>query len=133
MVVLLVGADELESRIDDLHEEHGDDWNGYLLASSSSNFGYISTETARRHFRDLADEAGVTVGGTAPTPKMGRRYWYTAYGAAVKRVAERFEDIAQEQGSKSAEVVLDHYLSKPERRCHRRDEMRDGLVGLFNS
>ena len=34
-------------------------------------------------------------------------------------MAERFEDIAEEQGSKSAKGVLDNYLSKPERRRHR--------------
>jgi hypothetical protein len=62
---------------------------------------------------------------------MGRRYWYTAYGAAVRRVAERFEDIAEEQGSKSADVVLDNYLSKAEKRRHRREEMRSDLKGLF--
>ncbi|WP_114579021.1 tyrosine-type recombinase/integrase [Saliphagus sp. LR7] len=132
-VALLVGVEELESRINTLDDEHSDEWNGYLLPSSSSKSGHISTETARRHFRKLAEEAGVTVDGSTPTPKMGRRYWYTAYGAAVKRVGERFEDIAEEQGSKSADVVLDNYLSKPERRRHRRDEMRDDLVGLFGS
>ena len=129
---MLVGVEKLEARIDALHDEHGDDWNGYPLPSPSSKSGHISTETARRHFRDLAEQAGITVDETAPTPKMGRRYWYTAYGAAVKRVAEQFEDIAEEQESKSAEVVLDNYLSKPERRRHRRDEMRDDLVGLFD-
>jgi len=130
-VALLVGVEELETRVDDLHETHGDDWNGYLLPSPSSKSGHISTETARRHFRDLADVAGVTVDETVPTPKMGRRYWYTAYGAAVRRVAERFEDIAEEQGSKSADVVLDNYLSKAEKRRHRREEMRGDLEGLF--
>ena len=132
-VALLVGVEELEARIDGLHDDHGDDWNGYLLPSPSSRTGHISTETARRHFRNLAVDAGITVDGAAPTPKMGRRYWYTAYGAAVKRVADRFEDIAEEQGSKSADVVLDNYLSKPERRRHRRAEMRDDLEGLFDS
>jgi len=73
----------------------------------------------------------VTVDGTAPTPKMGRRYWYTAYGAAVRRVAEQFKDIAEEQGSNSADVVLDNYLSKAEKRRHRREEMRGDLEGLF--
>ncbi|WP_224926131.1 tyrosine-type recombinase/integrase [Saliphagus infecundisoli] len=130
-VALLVGVEELESRINTLHDEHGGDWNGYLLPSSSSKSGHISTETARRHFQKLAEEAGVTVDGSTPTPKMGRRYWYTAYGAAVKRVAERFEDIAEEQGSKSADVVLDNYLSKAEKRGHRREEMRGDLEGLF--
>jgi hypothetical protein len=46
-------------------------------------------------------------------------------------VARRFEDIAAEQGSKSAEVVLENYLSKAEKRRHCREAMRDDLVGLF--
>jgi len=130
-VALLVGTDELRRRIGDLQAEYGHEWNGYLFPSSSSQTGHIATETARRHFRDLAQEACVTVNGETPTPKMGRRYWYTAYGAAVKRVAERFEDIAEEQGSKSADVVLSNYLSNQEQRRHRRDEMRADLAALF--
>jgi len=132
-VALLVGVETVTSRIDELEAEHGEEWNGYLLPSSVAQSGHITTETARRHFRALAEEAGVTVDGAAPTPKMGRRYWYTAYGAAVKRVADRFDDVAAEQGSKSAEVVLDNYLSKPEKRRHRRDEMRTTLSGLFGA
>nr|WP_199234043.1 hypothetical protein [Halorubrum sp. CGM5_25_10-8B] len=71
----------------------------------------------------------MTVDGEVPTPKTGRRYWYTAYGEAVYRVAERFADVAEEQGSKSAEVVLDNYLSEAEKRRHRREEMRADLGG----
>ncbi|UHQ96227.1 tyrosine-type recombinase/integrase [Natrinema halophilum] len=130
-VALLVGIEELKSRIDQLYREYGEDWNGYILPSLSSKSGYISTETARRHFRNLAEDAGISVDGETPTPKMGRRYWYTAYGEAVKRVADRFKDIAEEQGSRSADVVLDNYLSESERRRHRRDEMQADLVGLF--
>lgn len=129
-VALLVGVEELEARVEELHG--GDDWNGYLLPSPRSKSGHISTETARRHFRDIAAEAGVTVDGAAPTPKMGRRYWYTTYGEAVRRVAERFVDVAREQGSRSAEVVLDNYLSEAEKRRHRREEMRGDLEGLFS-
>jgi len=127
-VALLVGIDDLDARIDQLAD---DDWTGYLFPSERAASGHIATETARRRFRRLAERAGVTVDGDTPTPKMGRRFWYTAYGAAVERVAERFEAVAAEQGSKSADVVLENYLSKPERRRHRRDEMREELVGLF--
>lgn len=130
-VALLVGVDELQSRIDTLNDEYGDDWNGFVFPSSLSNTGHITTETARRHFRNVAEIAGVVIDGDRPTPKMGRRYWYTAYGAAVKRVADRFEDVAAEQGSASATVVLDNYLSQSERRRHRRDEMRADLSRLF--
>lgn len=115
--MLLVGVEELQARIDSLHEEHGDDWNGYLLPSLSSGSIQIST-TARRHFRDLADEARITIYRMAPIAKIECRYWYTAYKVVVKRGAERFEDIAKEQGSNLAEIVLDNYLSKPEWHRH---------------
>lgn len=46
-------------------------------------------------------------------------------------MAERFVDTAEEQGSKSAEVILDNYLSEAEKRRHCREEMRADLEGLF--
>jgi hypothetical protein len=63
---------------------------------------------------------------------MGRRFWYTIYGDAVKAVAERFEVVAEEQGSKDETVVIDNYLSEAEERRHRRNEMHSELAGLFS-
>lgn len=129
-VALLAGLDTLRARVDALGEN--DDWTGYLLPSKSSESGHWSTETARRRFGNLADRASVTVADETPTPKMGRRFWYTIYGDAVRRVADRFADVAEEQGSASASVVLDNYLSDAEKRKHRREEMREELDGLFS-
>ena len=130
-VALLTGVEDATARIDTVVEEAGDDWMGAVFPSSSAESGHLSTSTVRRRFKNLAERAGVTVDGEVPTPKMGRRYWYTAYGEAVRRVAERFADVAEEQGSKSAEVVLDNYLSEAEKRRHRREEIREDLEGLF--
>lgn len=131
-VAILTGRDTTIEHVTALEDEENG-WNGYLFPSSSSRTGHVVAGTVRNRFRRLAADAGVTVDGAVPTPKMGRRYWYTAYGQAVKRVVERFEDIADEQGSSSAEVVLDNYLAKHEKRRHRRSEMRRDLNRLFEA
>ena len=130
-VALLTGLEDVSARIDALAEKIGNGWMGHVFPSSTAESGHLSTSTIRRRFKDLAERGGVSVNGEIPTPKMGRRYWYTAYGEAVRQVAERFADVAEEQGSKSAEVVLDNYLSEAEKRRHRREEMRADLEGLF--
>jgi len=129
-VALLTGLKDVSERIDALAEEANNGWIGYVFPSPTAESGHRSTSTIRRRFKDLAERAGVTVDGEVPTPKMGRRYWYTAYGEAVRQVAERFTDVAEEQGSKSAEIVLDNYLSEAEKRRHRREEMRETLADL---
>lgn len=127
-VALLAGLETVTERIEALSAP---DWNGYLLPSPSADNSHLTAETVRRRFKSVAETADVTVDGDTPTPKTGRRFWYTTYGAAVRRVAERFEDVAAEQGSASAQVVLDNYLSESEARSHRRAEMRETLAGLF--
>jgi len=128
-VALLAGLKTVTERIEALSDP---DWNGYLLPSSAATTGHLTAETVRRRFKSVAEVADITVDGARPTPKTGRRFWYTTYGAAVRRVAERFEDVAAEQGSASAQVVLDNYLSESEARSHRRAEMREALAGLFD-
>ncbi|GCF16139.1 hypothetical protein Harman_40740 [Haloarcula mannanilytica] len=129
-VALLAGLETVNKRIETLSDQ---DWNGYLLPSPAANTGHLTAETVRRRFKSVAEVADVTVDGARPTPKTGRRFWYTTYGAAVRRVAERFEGVAAEQGSASAQVVLDNYLSESEARSHRRAEMRETLAGLFDA
>ncbi|WP_321113147.1 integrase [Halorussus salinisoli] len=130
-VTLLAGLDVLRDRTDVLADR--ENWNGYLLPSAIAEAGHVTTETVRRRFKNLACEADVTVGDRTPTPKFGRRFWYTTYTRAVERVAERVSAVAEEQGSDDASVVLKNYLSEDERRRRRREEMRDDLEGLFRS
>lgn len=130
-VTLLAGLSDLRDRIDALADR--EDWNGYLLPPDTATAGHITTETARRRFKALAETADVTVDDVTPTPKYGPRFWYTTYTQAVERVAKRVKAVAEEQGSDDASVVLENYLSEDERRRRRREEMRDDLEGLFQT
>ena len=130
-VTLLVGVDEITTQIDALGDDP--DWSGYLFPSTAAANGHVTTDTARNRFTSLAERAGVTVAGGTPTPKMGRRFWYSIYGDAVRRIAERYTPIAEDQGSSDPGVVLDNYLSESERRKHRRSAMRDELGDLLEN
>lgn len=85
----------------------------------------------RNRFATLAETANVTVAEEIPTPKMGRRFWYSLYGDAVRQIAERYTPIAEDQRSSDPGVVLDNYLSETERRNHRREAMHDEPAGLL--
>ncbi|UWG49157.1 XerD/XerC family integrase (plasmid) [Halanaeroarchaeum sp. HSR-CO] len=128
-VALLVGLEELATRLDDLAV---DDWNGYVFPSSRSETGHIAVDTVRNRFRALADRADVTVDGDLPVPKMGRRYWYQAYSSAQAEVLDLLEEIAGDQGSASAAVVQENYLDEERRRELRRRAMRNALEGVFS-
>ena len=62
---------------------------------------------------------------------MGRRFWYDAYPATQKVLLAEVGEIAEEQGSASAEVVLQEYLSPERRRRLRREYMRERLAEAF--
>ncbi|WP_148414120.1 tyrosine-type recombinase/integrase [Haloferax sp. KTX1] len=128
-VALLYGVDAVAARIDALAEH--DDWNGALFPSSRAASGHIARETVNRRFKRLADEAGVTVDGDVPTAKLCRRFWYTAYQAAVDEMLAQLEGVAADQGSKSADVVMSNYLSEERRRSFRRQAMRETLAEVF--
>ncbi|WP_254546681.1 tyrosine-type recombinase/integrase [Halomarina pelagica] len=126
-VALLVGVGELRRRVASLDEGA----RGYLFPSATAAGGHVVTDTVRGRFAALAERADVTVAGETPTPKMGRRFWYSLYGDAVRRLVDRYAPIAADQGSSDPGVVLDNYLSEAERRKHRRDAMQDALTGVL--
>ncbi|WP_049934082.1 tyrosine-type recombinase/integrase [Halarchaeum acidiphilum] len=128
-VAMLAGADALDARLDAVAERDG--WTGYVFPSESAASGHVHVDTLRRWFETLIARAGVTVRGDAPTPKFGRRFWYSRYGEAVIEVAERFTPVAEAQGSADASVVIENYLSEADRRMHLRRVMADSLAGLF--
>jgi len=107
---------------------------GYLFPSNRSRTGHISRSTVASRFHDLADRAGVpgSIDGESRKPHMARRFWYDAYSATVEDLLDHVGDIADEQGSASARVVLDDYLSDDRRRELRREFMTERLTGVFH-
>lgn len=132
-VNLLYGLEVLEQRRDELAVERGDDWSGYLFPSARGDDPYITGETVGNRFGKLASRADVTVVGELPHPHMARRFWYSAYEKAVAGLLDRLDAIATDQGSSSAEVVAQNYLSEERRREARRDAMRDALADAFET
>lgn len=109
------------------------EWNGYLLPSNRSQTGHRNQSTLRKWFHDLADRAGVPerIDGDKRKPHMGRRFWYSAYASTLEDVLDHVGDIAEEQGSTSADVVWDSYLSDERKRALRRQFMRERLASVF--
>jgi len=130
-VALLYGRETLADRIDALGAADRE-WSGYLFPSSRASNGHVVGETIQARFQRVAERAGVRVRGETPTSKMGRRFWYTAYANAQKRLLENLDAIAADQGSSDASVVLKNYLSETERRQYRREYMRERLAEAFD-
>lgn len=130
-VNLVYGVEVARQRMAELFDR--EDWNGYLFPSTSSATGHRDESTIRRWFHDLADEAGVptVIDGDDRKPHMGRRFWYDAYNATLMDILEHAEEIAKEQGSESARVVLDSYLDEDRKRSLRREFMRQRLADVF--
>jgi site-specific recombinase XerD len=121
-VELLVGVDATRARIDSLAEDG--DWTGYLLPGRSVDRP-LSTQTARRWFRDLGDRAGVEVAGSHPLPKMGRRTWYRLYRQQRPDIDAGTAAVAASQGSRDASVSEQNYLDERARRRARANAMRE--------
>lgn len=130
-VSLLFGREILEARIEELATR--DDWDGWLFPSSRSESGHVARGTINDWFDSLVDEADVSVGGRKPLPKMGRRFWYDAYSDVLEEIIGEVGEIAAEQGSSGAGVVLDDYLSPERKRTMRRDGMRRRLEAAFEN
>lgn len=130
-VSILYGAEVARERIVEL--EARDEWNGYLFASKRSTSGHITRQTVLNRFDDLARRGDLPdeIDGQKPVPQMGRRFWYDSYSATQEAILAEVGEIAAEQGSASAEVVLQEYLSVERRRTLRREHMRDRLADAF--
>lgn len=132
-VNIVYGTTVAQERIADLSDRDG--WNGYLFPSSSSSTGHRDETTISRWFHDLADAAGIPeeIEGDRRKPHMGRRFWYDAYAETLEDIFTHVQEIAEEQGSNSARVVLDNYLSAERKRSLRRDFMRERLSRVFDT
>ncbi|ELY58315.1 tyrosine-type recombinase/integrase [Natronolimnohabitans innermongolicus] len=130
-VSLLYGMDVLDSRIDELAED--DTWTGYLFPSSQGETPYVTRDTIRNWFQNLALEADLPkrIRGERPSPQLCRRFWYDTYTAVLEGVLEGVDEIAAEQGSSDPLVVMQNYLSDSRSRRVRREFMRDQLSAAF--
>jgi integrase len=131
-VALIYGHDVVETRITQFSDD--EDWNGYLFPSPRSSSGHRTGGTIRNWFENLAERAGLpeTIDDHRPVPQMARRFWYDRYSSTVEElVKHQIQEVAEEQGSASATVVWDDYLSEDRRRELRRDFMREKLATAF--
>ena len=131
-VSILFGGDAAADRLVELGDRES--WNGYLFPSARSASGHRTRQTILNRFDDLADCAGIPdeLAGEKPVPQMARRFWYDAYSTTQEAILEEVGEIAAEQGSASAEVVLQEYLSPERRRRLRREYMRERLDEAFD-
>lgn len=140
-VTAVYGASVVRERLADLDTVPDDvpgpeqDAETYLFPSSRSASGHICRTTVYNRFRELAEGADLpdTIDGARPSPQLGRRWWYDAWAAAQEQVLEVVDEIADKQGSDSAEVVLSNYLSDERERKLRRRSMRERLTGAFRT
>jgi len=130
-VAMLYGAQTARERIAALTDR--EDWEGYLFPSRRSQSGHVTPTTIRQWFDDLCVDAGLpaAIGGSKPVPQMARRFWYDRYTSTLEDLLEHVGEVAAEQGSASAEVVLRDYLSDKRRRELRREAMREKLAEAF--
>ncbi|SFR64436.1 tyrosine-type recombinase/integrase [Halogeometricum limi] len=132
-VSLLYGREELEAYVDSRASD--DDWQGYLFSSPHASRDHVSRWTVWKRFERLSERAGVPerIDGVSTSPKLGRRFWYDAYSSSLDVVLGSLDEIAAEQGSSSADVVLHNYLSESRARELRRTHMRDRLEAAFEA
>ncbi|MBX0288319.1 site-specific integrase [Halomicroarcula sp. F28] len=131
-VALIYGQAAVVERIAQF--EPDPDWSGYLFPSPRSSSGHRTGGTIRNWFDDLAERAALpeTIDGHRPVPQMARRFWYDRYSSTVEELVEhQIQEIAEEQGSASATVVWDDYLSEDRRRELRREFMQEKLADAF--
>ncbi|WP_142860843.1 site-specific integrase [Salinigranum halophilum] len=130
-VSILYGREAAAERLGELGER--EEWNGYLFPSERSTTGHRTRQTLLNRFDDLADRAALPdeIAGQKPVPQMGRRFWYDSYSATQEAILADIGEIAAEQGSASASVVLQEYLTTERRRALRREHMRERLAAAF--
>ncbi|WP_276273990.1 tyrosine-type recombinase/integrase [Haloarcula litorea] len=131
-VAVVYGAEAAQDRITELADTG--DWNGYLFPSARAESGHRTRGTILDWFDDLADRAALPneIGGQSPVPQMGRRFWYDRYSSTVEQLVDhQVREVAEEQGSASADVVWNDYLSEERRRELRRQFMREKLADAF--
>jgi integrase len=131
-VNIVYGLNTAEARIEQLQDEYGESWNGYLFPSADRRSQHLRGNTILTHrFQPLAERAGVTVQGDTPYLKQARRYWYQTYWQGQQRYHELVSITAEEQGSSDSEVLKANYLGDISRLEFARLWMRRNLQEAF--
>ncbi|ERJ07391.1 Phage integrase protein [Halorhabdus tiamatea SARL4B] len=128
-VSIIYGANVARDRIVTLQEEGS----GHLFPSERSESGHRTRGTILSWFHQLAVRADLPrIDGQRPVPQMGRRFWFDRYSDTIEQLVEhQISEIAEEQGSASADVVWQDYLSEGRRRELRRRFMQEKLAAAF--
>jgi len=116
-VSLIFGLDALANLVEKRARQS--DWNKYLYPSEKGDNPFLSAKQMRSKFTQLCERAGVTIDGDPGTPKHGRAFYYNILADAETKLMEVAEKIAEEQGGKDAESVLEHYLTEQSRQQYR--------------
>lgn len=137
-VNLVYGADILRERIEELEDDLGDGWSGYLLPSPNRNRDHYHPDGVGKMLRRLIDEAAretdvdmTLQDGSSPSPQNCRRFWYNQYSKGVDIILSVANTIANEQGSADAQVVIHNYMSRQRRLKILRDHMETELSKAF--
>lgn len=102
-----------------------------LFPSPDMNREALTGATMRRKFKDICSRAGVTVNNKIPTPRNGRKTWYTMYIDVFENLKKVADTVSTEQGSKDPEVVLNNYYPLESELEQYRNEMKDQLKNVF--
>lgn len=127
--VLMAGRIILQNHLAKLRQDP--EWNGRLFPSNRSETGSRTPNTLRRWFKELVEIAGITIDGTKPTPINCRKFWYSEYSRAGLQMLPLVEQVTDEQGSESADVVLNSYLSDEVGAAYFRAIARESFLRAF--
>ena len=114
-VPIMAGLDYLELYINLLDEE------GYnrLFPSEVSDNESKSNNWIRNKLADVVERAEIRLDdGTKPTPRDLRRFWMNEYFAAYQAFHRSADVVSDAQGSKSTDIVIQHYLDNHHFRDH---------------
>lgn len=130
-VPILAGSEVIEEWINEL--ETRDWWDGeWLFPSKKSEDGSRPKDWVNRVIDDLTDRADVEFpDGSDITPKHFRSFWYTKYSEAKQAWLAELDQIADEQGVSSGEVIDNHYLSDQPGRDHFRRFLETSFRPIF--
>lgn len=132
-VSILYGWEQLAERTAELDGEGADNgWNQYLFPSPEAEKDHIIRQTVQNRFDRIRARIGLEeVEGEKPVPKMCRRFWYSSYLDAMRKMNEDLQEFIPDQGSSSADVVVEDYLPPEIQREYRREMMRRSLATAF--